>query len=190
MAPEYLLQGQLTEKADAYAFGVVVAEIVCGKKNGIYTEGSASVLHCVWKNYKAHNITASVDPVLNGQFAEEEASNALQVALLCTQSSVSLRPSMSQVIQILTEKDFVVPSPKQQPFLNCTMLNLDDRTLQHATSTFSPLPSPNGPNPTPTSARSSFHATTDSFSSNNAHAINIAMPSDPREENKNNNSKA
>ncbi|XP_057762150.1 cysteine-rich receptor-like protein kinase 1 [Arachis stenosperma] len=184
MAPEYLLQGQLTEKADVYAFGVVVAEVVCGKKNSVYTQGSTSVLHCIWKNYKAQNITASVDPALNGQFVEEEASNALKAALLCTQSSVSLRPSMSQVLQILTDKDFVVPSPRQRPFLNCTMLSLDDRTQATSTFTLTPETSPNGP--TTTSARSSFHTTTDSFSSN-THAINIAVPSDPRENNNNDN---
>lgn len=47
MAPEYLIRGQLTEKADVYAFGVLVVEIVCGKKNSVYAQGSTSVLHGV-----------------------------------------------------------------------------------------------------------------------------------------------
>ena len=47
MAPEYLLRGQLTEKADVYAFGVLAIEIVCGKKNSVFTQGSDSILHCV-----------------------------------------------------------------------------------------------------------------------------------------------
>lgn len=33
MAPEYLVRGKLTEKADIYSFGVVVIEMVTGKKN-------------------------------------------------------------------------------------------------------------------------------------------------------------
>lgn len=47
MAPEYVSQGKLTEKADVYAFGVMLVEIVCGKKNSVYTQGSTSLLHCV-----------------------------------------------------------------------------------------------------------------------------------------------
>lgn len=47
MAPEYLVKGQLTEKADVYAFGVMVLEIVCGKKNSVFTTRSSSVLHSV-----------------------------------------------------------------------------------------------------------------------------------------------
>ena len=47
MAPEYLVRGQLTEKVDVYAFGVLVLEIVCGRKNTVFTTGSSSVLHSV-----------------------------------------------------------------------------------------------------------------------------------------------
>lgn len=47
MAPEYLVRGQLTEKADVYAFGVLVLEVVCGRKNSIFTQRSSSVLQSV-----------------------------------------------------------------------------------------------------------------------------------------------
>lgn len=47
MAPEYLIRGQLTEKADVYGFGVLVLEIATGKKNSIYSQGSNSILHSV-----------------------------------------------------------------------------------------------------------------------------------------------
>jgi hypothetical protein len=33
MAPEYALRGQLTEKADVFSFGVLVLEIISGRKN-------------------------------------------------------------------------------------------------------------------------------------------------------------
>ena len=37
MAPEYAMRGHLTEKADAYSFGMVAMEIVSGKSNANYT---------------------------------------------------------------------------------------------------------------------------------------------------------
>lgn len=47
MAPEYLVKGQLTEKADVYAFGVLVLEILSGRKNSIFGQASGSVLQSV-----------------------------------------------------------------------------------------------------------------------------------------------
>ena len=47
MAPEYLVRGQLTEKADVYSYGVLVLEIVCGRKNNAVVESSCSLLQTV-----------------------------------------------------------------------------------------------------------------------------------------------
>lgn len=47
MAPEYIVKGQLTEKADVYSFGVLVLEIVCGRKNNVFVEDSGSLLQTV-----------------------------------------------------------------------------------------------------------------------------------------------
>lgn len=49
MAPEYLIQGQLTEKADVYSFGVLVLEIVSGQRNSTFRSESDpdSLLHTV-----------------------------------------------------------------------------------------------------------------------------------------------
>jgi len=47
MAPEYLVRGQLTEKADVYAFGVLVLEILSGRKSSVFAQGSSSVLQSV-----------------------------------------------------------------------------------------------------------------------------------------------
>lgn len=50
MAPEYLVRGQLTEKADVYAFGVLVLEIVCGRKTNVFMQDSGSILQTVSLN--------------------------------------------------------------------------------------------------------------------------------------------
>ncbi|KAM6570040.1 hypothetical protein CsatB_018025 [Cannabis sativa] len=135
MAPEYLVRGQLTEKADVYAFGVLVLEIACGRKNSAFTLGSGSILHSVWKCYKEKKISESIDPGLKSDFPIEEASNVLQIGLLCTQASVALRPSMSDVVKMLTDEEYGIPSPKQPPFLNASLLNSDEtRMISEETS--------------------------------------------------------
>lgn len=47
MAPEYIVRGKLSEKADVYSFGVLVIEVVCGRRNNSFTQSSYSILQMV-----------------------------------------------------------------------------------------------------------------------------------------------
>ncbi|XP_077253589.1 cysteine-rich receptor-like protein kinase 42 [Tasmannia lanceolata] len=125
MAPEYLVRGQLTEKADVYSFGVLVFEIVSGRQTSVYMQNSRSILEMVWKHYKSNTLVECVDQCLKDNFPAKEASGVLQIGLLCTQASVALRPSMSAVVQMLTDKECTIPLPKQPPFLNASVVHLD-----------------------------------------------------------------
>ncbi|XP_060213597.1 cysteine-rich receptor-like protein kinase 42 [Lycium barbarum] len=132
MAPEYLVKGQLTEKADVYSYGVLVLEIICGRKNiSLVEDDSGSLLQTVWKLYTTNQVTKALDPCLKGDFPLQEALKILKVGLLCTQASVTLRPSMSDVVQMLTTFGQPIPEPCQPPFLNsCTSIkNLVFNTL-------------------------------------------------------------
>ncbi|XP_062158756.1 cysteine-rich receptor-like protein kinase 3 [Alnus glutinosa] len=117
MAPEYVVRGKLTEKADVYSFGVLVIEVVCGKRNNAFSENSHSILQKVWSLHGTGRVCEAVDPVLEGKFQEEEASRLLQIGLLCVQASAELRPSMSLVVKMLTD-NHEIPQPTQPPFLN------------------------------------------------------------------------
>ncbi|XP_009618146.1 cysteine-rich receptor-like protein kinase 42 [Nicotiana tomentosiformis] len=128
LAPEYLLQGCLTEKADVYSFGVVAIEVACCIKNNVFVSDSRSVLQTVWRNYKLNKITESIDSRLMSDFQEQEASRVLQLGLLCTQTRRFSRPSMSQVVKILRNKETEVPVPMQPPFQNSSLLAPPDTT--------------------------------------------------------------
>ncbi|CAG7864340.1 unnamed protein product [Brassica rapa] len=103
MAPEYALWGQLSEKADVYSFGIVAMEIVSGQSN-TKQKGSAdhvSLINWAVKLQQKGDITEIVDPVLQGDFNTKEAARMIKVAIVCTNSSPSLRPTMSEVVQML-----------------------------------------------------------------------------------------
>ncbi|KAK6928367.1 Protein kinase domain [Dillenia turbinata] len=132
MAPEYLVRGQLTEKADVYSFGVLVLEIVCGRKNTDAFQDSGSlpqtslyylrvlfvILNQAWRFYKFQTLHEIADPCLRDNLEAKEASNVLQIGLLCTQALATLRPSMAEVVQMLKNRECEIPSPSQPPFLN------------------------------------------------------------------------
>ncbi|CAH8298907.1 unnamed protein product [Eruca vesicaria subsp. sativa] len=103
MAPEYVLWGQLTEKADVYSFGVVAMEIVSGKSN-TKPRGSAdhvSLINWALTLQQKGDILKIVDPTLEGDFNSKEAVRMINVALVCTNSSPSSRPTMSKAVQML-----------------------------------------------------------------------------------------
>ncbi|XVE92377.1 hypothetical protein REPUB_Repub01dG0092200 [Reevesia pubescens] len=115
MAPEYVVRGKLTEKADVYSFGVLVIEVTCGKK--CFSLDSYSILHMVWNHYEADKLWEAVAPVIEDNF-KEKASRLLQIGLLCVQASAEMRPSMSTVVEMLANGTLEIPRPTQPPFLN------------------------------------------------------------------------
>ncbi|PON84234.1 Serine/threonine protein kinase [Trema orientale] len=133
MAPEYLVRGQLTEKADVYSFGVLVLEIVCGRRNCAFTQDSGSLLHTVWKLYKLDRLAEAIDPCLKNEFPAKDVAKVLQIGLLCTQASVALRPSMDVVVSMLTNKEKEIPIPNQPPFLNASVLDPASSTRSYST---------------------------------------------------------
>eukprot|EP00258_Populus_trichocarpa_P021156 XP_024437175.1 probable LRR receptor-like serine/threonine-protein kinase At1g29720 [Populus trichocarpa] len=103
MAPEYALWGYLTDKADVYSFGVVALEIISGKNSNNYMPnvGSVCLLSQAHGLQKMGNLMKIVDPKLQSEFNKEEAERMIKLALLCTNTSPSLRPAMSEVVSML-----------------------------------------------------------------------------------------
>ncbi|KAJ6431130.1 hypothetical protein OIU84_018595 [Salix udensis] len=101
MAPEYVVRGKLTEKVDVYSFGVLLIEVVSGKGKNPVPRDSRSLLQMVWSLHGNGRLCEAVDPVLEGDFQEDEASRLLHIGLLCVQASPELRPSMSKVVKMI-----------------------------------------------------------------------------------------
>ncbi|KAI4306050.1 hypothetical protein L6164_029362 [Bauhinia variegata] len=103
MAPEYAMRGYLTDKADVYSFGVVVLETVSGKSNTNYrpSEDFVYLLDWAYVLQERGNLLELVDPSLGSDYSSEEAMMMLNVALLCTNASPTLRPTMPQAVSML-----------------------------------------------------------------------------------------
>ncbi|OVA19860.1 Protein kinase domain [Macleaya cordata] len=134
MAPEYLAHGQLTEKADVYSFGVLLIEIVTGKQNtrGKTTDYSDSLVTSVWKHFQMGRVDELFDQNLtlhnydNNINIKEEILRVVQIGLLCTQEVPSLRPSMSTVLHMLSQKNEQLPLPANPPFMDEKTMELND----------------------------------------------------------------
>ncbi|XP_050290165.1 probable LRR receptor-like serine/threonine-protein kinase At1g07650 [Quercus robur] len=109
MAPKYALWGYLTYKADVYSFGVVALEIVAGKNNMKYRPNEKFVCLLDWATVlqKKGDLMELVDPKLGSEFSKEEVLRMIKVALLCTNPSPALRPTMTAVVSMLEGKTVV-----------------------------------------------------------------------------------
>ncbi|RYR50546.1 hypothetical protein Ahy_A07g037173 isoform C [Arachis hypogaea] len=110
MAPEYAMNGYLTDKADVYSFGIVVLELVSGKANTIHRSKEEVLYLLDWAHLLKEKgmLMELVDRRLGSDFNEEEVMVMIQVALLCTNATANLRPSMSSVLSMLEGK-IIVP---------------------------------------------------------------------------------
>nr|CAB3464805.1 unnamed protein product [Digitaria exilis] len=119
MAPEYAMDGVFSVKSDVFSFGVLVLEIVTGKRNrGVYSySGHLNLLAYAWSLLNEGNGLDLVDENLNGSFDPDEVLKCLKVGLLCVQENPDDRPVMSQVLMMLASNDTAsLPTPGQPGF--------------------------------------------------------------------------
>ncbi|PHT77527.1 putative LRR receptor-like serine/threonine-protein kinase [Capsicum annuum] len=141
LAPEYAMRGHLTEKADVFGFGVVALEIVSGRPNSDESleEDKIYLLEWAWQLHENKHETELVDANLS-EFDVDEVKKVIMIALLCTQTSPGLRPSMSRVIAMLTG-DAEVAAVTSRPgyltvwkFKDTTSFMIDHSSQMHNSS--------------------------------------------------------
>ncbi|PVH35118.1 hypothetical protein PAHAL_7G108600 [Panicum hallii] len=107
LAPEWLSGVAITSKVDVYSFGMVLMEIVSGRRNAAsadHTSGSYCVAYFpVQAISKLHegDVQSLVDPELRGDFSLDEAERVCKIACWCIQDSESDRPTMGEVVRVL-----------------------------------------------------------------------------------------
>ncbi|GLJ22495.1 hypothetical protein SUGI_0423560 [Cryptomeria japonica] len=122
MAPEYAMGGQLSVKADVYSFGVLLLEIVSGRKNteiGISKENqSLGLLEWAWRLFKGGHALKVVDIMLVGNCSEEQVIRCIHIGLLCTQANPDNRPMISSVYTMISSKSVPLPDPTRPAFVS------------------------------------------------------------------------
>ncbi|MED6173936.1 hypothetical protein PIB30_064403 [Stylosanthes scabra] len=119
MAPEYAMEGLFSVKSDVFSFGVMLLEIINGKRNsGFYTtELAPSLLAYAWQLWNEERKLEFVDPVLlESCVCCEEVVRCMHIGLVCVQEDPELRPKMSSVVVLLGSEQIALPKPSQPAF--------------------------------------------------------------------------
>ncbi|KAL2327774.1 hypothetical protein Fmac_021201 [Flemingia macrophylla] len=123
MSPEYAMEGLFSVKSDLFSFGVLMLEIVSGKKNtGFYQTNSFNLLGYAWDLWTSNSGMDLMDPSLDDSDTSSSSKHAVpryvNIGLLCVQESPSDRPTMSDVVSMIGNDTVALPSPKPPAFLN------------------------------------------------------------------------
>ncbi|KAG0483914.1 hypothetical protein HPP92_011998 [Vanilla planifolia] len=103
LAPEWISGIAVTAKADVYSYGMMLFEIISGKRNTDHWEDDkpgffpASAV----KNLMNGNVLSILDPRLEGKADVDEVIRTCKIACWCIQDEEMNRPTMGQVVQIL-----------------------------------------------------------------------------------------
>ncbi|KAJ1696826.1 hypothetical protein LUZ63_005338 [Rhynchospora breviuscula] len=103
-APEVAMSGQYSLKSDVFSFGVVMLELLTGRKPFDSSRSRAEQSLVRWVTPQLHDIDAldrMVDPGLKGLYPAKSLSRFADVIALCVQSEPEFRPPMSEVVQAL-----------------------------------------------------------------------------------------
>ncbi|KHG30143.1 hypothetical protein F383_11668 [Gossypium arboreum] len=104
VAPEYLLEGKLTDKSDVYAFGIVLLELLVGKKPLEQMSPSRCQSIATWAMPQLTNrleLPNIVDPLIRDTMDLKHLYQVAAVAVLCIQPEPSYRPLITDVLHSL-----------------------------------------------------------------------------------------
>nr|AKV93688.1 lectin receptor kinase [Nicotiana benthamiana] len=123
LAPEVSYTGRATPESDVYSFGMVVLEVVCGRRSkGIMEENS--LVECVWSSYEKGALLECMDQKLDGNFDNAEAMRCLITGLACLHPDSILRPKMRKVVQVFMNPDEpLMKLPESRPSVVCVSWN-------------------------------------------------------------------
>jgi hypothetical protein len=118
MAPEYAMRGHYSIKSDVFSFGVLVLEIVTGRRNsGPYnTEQDVDLLNLVWEHWTRGNVIELIDPSLSSHPPVDQILKCIHVGLLCVQRKPASRPAMSSVNIMFSSHTVRLPSLSRPAF--------------------------------------------------------------------------
>ncbi|CAI8617268.1 unnamed protein product [Vicia faba] len=104
MAPEYMMHGRLSVKADVFSYGVLVLELITGQRNSSFNLDveEHNLFDWAYKMYKKGKCLEIVDTTLVSTAITEQVAMCIQLALLCIQGDPHLRPTMRRVVVMLS----------------------------------------------------------------------------------------
>ncbi|KAI9110207.1 hypothetical protein K1719_018649 [Acacia pycnantha] len=118
MAPEYAINGAISIKIDIFSFGVLLIEILSGKKNNsrFDLDRPLNLIGYAWQLWNEGRALELIDYAINEASSENKVERGIHIGLLCVQDQAKDRPSMLDVISFLSNDSIQLARPKQPAY--------------------------------------------------------------------------
>ncbi|TKV94601.1 hypothetical protein SEVIR_9G305800v4 [Setaria viridis] len=137
MAPEYASEGIFSIKSDVFSFGVLVLEILSGKRNSGSNQCGdfINLIGYAWQLWEEEKWIDLVDASLTPNGHSAEIMRCINIALLCVQENAADRPTMADVVSMLSsETATILSEPKQPAYYNVRVGNEEAYTATESCS--------------------------------------------------------
>lgn len=116
MAPEMYSCGRFSIKTDVYSYGVLLLETISGKSCVQAGSDFNTLFAWAWHLWKARKLAEFIDSRVRAvadASETEEMKRCIQIALLCIELNPTHRPTMSDILRMLSDKKLELPIPQQ-----------------------------------------------------------------------------
>ncbi|XP_044359636.1 G-type lectin S-receptor-like serine/threonine-protein kinase SD1-1 isoform X2 [Triticum aestivum] len=128
MSPEYASQGIYSVKSDVFSFGVLLLEILSGKRNSGFHEHEdfLNLLGYSWHLWEGGRCLELLEASIANEVHAAEARRYINIALMCVQEHADDRPTMSNVVTMLNSESVALPEPNHPAYYNLTTTKEDE----------------------------------------------------------------
>lgn len=130
MAPEYASEGLFSIKSDVFSFGVLTLEIISGERTSSFHRNGEfiNLIGHAWQLWKDGLWLQLVDASLVVACHTSSIMRCINIALLCVQENAAERPTMSDVVAMLSSETMALPEPKHPAYFHVRMRNAEAPT--------------------------------------------------------------
>ncbi|XP_025827150.1 cysteine-rich receptor-like protein kinase 10 isoform X2 [Panicum hallii] len=130
MAPEYASEGLFSVKSDVFSFGVLILEIISGQRTSRFHRYGdfINLLGHAWQLWKEERWLQLVDASI-AEYRTPGMMRCINIALLCVQENAANRPTMSDVVAMLSSENVTLPEPKHPAYFHVRVTEEEESTL-------------------------------------------------------------
>ncbi|XP_030455174.2 protein kinase STUNTED isoform X2 [Syzygium oleosum] len=132
LAPEYFMYGKVNDKVDVYAYGVVLLELLSGRKpiSNDFPNGQESLVMWARPILNGGKISELLDPSLGENYDHHQLERMVLAATLCVRRAPRARPQMNHVVKLLHGDADIVKWARLQ--VSCDQSDVvDDEACAH-----------------------------------------------------------